>query len=47
MKKITIELEIITTNDNWIHDWIWACQYELENGESITIKNYLTEQEEA
>jgi len=47
MKKITIELEIITTNDNWIHDWIWFCQEELEDGESITIKNILTEQEEA
>ena len=47
MKKITVELEIITTNDNWIHEWIYFCQEDLEEGESITIKNYLIEQEEA
>ena len=47
MKKITIQLEITTENEDWIYDWVYECQLSLPEGEYITIEQVLTEQEEA
>lgn len=47
MKKITIQLEITTENEDWIYDWVDECRMSLPEGEYIIIEQVLTEQEEA